>query len=135
MAGTGPPSRMATMINPASPGASLGRRLALMRERVLPPGAIPRTKLVWVRCKTDHRDCPARGNVLVCGRCWDERKEWGEVVIHGPLEHPLAVVCETCGGRDSEVTGYGEASGTEFSKRRSGSLYYSPETKSLEEEP
>lgn len=86
-----------------------------MREQVLPPGAIPKMKLIWVRCDGHtHQDpCAAKGNMLVCGKCWAERKEFGDVVIHGPLESPLAVVCEICGGKDSEVTGYGEASGTE----------------------
>lgn len=98
---------MATTLNPASLGTSLGQRLALMRERVLPPGAVLRMKLIWQRCKGidgfSDRDCELKGPVLICGRCWDEEKVFAGLTILGPLDAPLGTECEQCGGRDSEV--------------------------------
>lgn len=109
---------MPPVINPRSVGASWGIRLAIMAGRVLPPGGVARTKLVWSRCDASSvvDPCTYKGPVLVCGTCWNRDRSAGEVFILGPLAVPVGLVCETCGGRDAAVQadtgvppGYAEA--------------------------
>lgn len=127
---------MSVTINPRSQGGQLGERLAArasvastpgprtgyawgllvarMEERVLLPGEVVKTTLVWGRCHTAPRcgspDCIEAGKclnggtiVLPCSRCWDTDKVDANLTIHGPLDAPLAVSCERCGGTNSEV--------------------------------
>jgi hypothetical protein len=98
---------MPPIINPRSIGSSWGIRLAIMAGRVLPPGGVEQTLLVYPRCDDvphcgdpeclSRAKCYAGGmRKLVC-RCG------GGLIIHGPLTAPLGVSCETCGARDNEA--------------------------------
>jgi hypothetical protein len=105
-----------------------------MAGRVLPPGGVERTRLVWQHCNAHSAadPCDAKGPILICGRCWASRKVFSGLTIIGPLTASTGVVCagdEGCGGRDLEVQGYSEP--TEDPKVP-GRIYYSPETNQLE---
>lgn len=117
---------MPVVLNPRGAGSSWGIRLAVMAGRVLPPGGVERTRLVWGRCgnapRCENDDCREAGKclgtgiVLPCSRCWDTEKVWANLTITGPLDAVLGVECERCGGKDSEVeadtgipSGYTEA--------------------------
>jgi hypothetical protein len=114
---------MPPVLNLRGVGSSWGIRLAIMAGRVLPPGGVEHTRLVWQHCDahTAADPCDAKGPILICGRCWDDRKVFAGLTIIGPLTASTGVVCDTddgCGGRDSEVqgdtgtpTGYTEAMG------------------------
>ena len=60
-------------------------------EATLPPGATVRHRMP----------------MLICRRCWIPGEAWGDVWILEPPGRDLIVKCEDCGGRDTEVTGYG----------------------------
>jgi hypothetical protein len=105
-----------------------------MAGRVLPPGGVEHTRLVWQHCDahTAADPCDAKGPILICGRCWDDRKIFAGLTIIGPLTASTGVVCasdEGCGGRDLEVQSYNEPT---VDPKVPGRIYYSPETKQLE---
>jgi hypothetical protein len=101
------------------------------------PGMPQHTNLTWKRCGAlrwlGDEPCGFNGEpILICGRCWDDRKVFSELTILGPLTAPIGIICasdEGCGGRDLEVQGYSEP--TEDPKVP-GRIYYSPETHQLE---
>lgn len=91
-----------------------GLERARMAENLRPPGAVLQTKLVWGRCRNSprcgHNDCRQAGKclaggtiVLPCSRCWYQDRVSTNLTILGPLDAPLGVTCERCGGLDGEV--------------------------------
>ena len=91
-------------------------RLALMAERVLPPGAVERTICDW----------PGLSIICQCG---------APLVVIGPMANPLGVQCSVCGALDAEAQQYSGPPTDWRPPKIEGELYYNPSTGKLEEWP
>jgi hypothetical protein len=84
-----------------------------MAERVLPPGAVQRTRL----------ENSVLAIVCVCG---------GVLEAIGPLANPLGVQCSVCGATDADAQRYDGPRPDWTPPKIRGEMYYNPTTKKLE---